>query len=97
MSVPLGRILTHRAVSGSPDTLSELYERLSGRVSRTFSVGEYYEGFEKTRLCFLKDSDLALPVHNLPDLRCMSSGRDYPGPYSVPVYRVSTIGVSITL
>ena len=28
-------------VSGSPDTLSELYERLSGRVNQTFSVGEY--------------------------------------------------------
>ncbi len=43
MRVPLGRILTHRAVSGSPDTvaLSELCERLSGRVNRTFSVGEY--------------------------------------------------------
>jgi hypothetical protein len=41
MRVPLGRILTHRAVPGSPGTLSELYERLSGRVNRTFSVGEY--------------------------------------------------------
>jgi hypothetical protein len=41
MRVPLGRILTHRAVSGSPETLSELYERLSGRVRQTFSIGEY--------------------------------------------------------
>jgi hypothetical protein len=41
MRVQLWRILTHQAISGSPETLSELYERLSGRVKQTFSVGEY--------------------------------------------------------